>query len=141
MTFVPEKPRSELVTPAKCSGDGVCETLRRFQIASPASCRPAFSPTRGSGDGAAISGRDMSGAGSELALGDIDVDDELAAHPATSSDAATDAIADLAEVNARGIARAVTVMFYLLSLREVHPASAACGRSRCSDLLVRRSRT
>ena len=40
---------------------GVCETIRMFQIASPASCRPALRPTRGSGDGAVMSGADMSG--------------------------------------------------------------------------------
>src|SRR5690349_11557352 len=100
MTFVPEKPRSELVTPAKCSGDGVCDTFRMFQIASPASCNPAFNPTRGSGDGAAMSGADMSGAGNEFALGDIDVVDELAAQPAMISEAITDP--------AEGSARAMT---------------------------------
>src|SRR3954469_1685371 len=61
MTLVPEKPRSELVTPTKPCGAGVCEILRMFQIASPASWSPAFNPTRGSGDGARSSGADMSG--------------------------------------------------------------------------------
>src|SRR5690606_799465 len=42
----------ELVTPANRSGDGVAERSRMFQIAWPASWRPAESPTRGSGLGA-----------------------------------------------------------------------------------------
>src|SRR5512133_3327300 len=120
MTFVPVNPRSELVIPAKCSGDGVCDTFRRFQIASPASCNPAFNPTRGSGDGAAMSGADMLGTDSELALGDIDVVDELAAQPAMTSDTITDAAA--------GSARVMTFMFCLLILGKAHPASAACDR-------------
>src|SRR5579884_3929779 len=61
MTSVPVNARSEFVTPAKCSGAGVCEIIRRFQIASPASWRPALRPTRGSGDGAMMIGADMSG--------------------------------------------------------------------------------
>ena len=47
-----------------------------FQIAEPASWSPAFNPTRGSGDGGAMSGADMSGAGIGAALGDIEVDDD-----------------------------------------------------------------
>src|SRR5687768_9772958 len=43
---------SEFVTPTNFSDDGVFETSRRFQAASPASWRPALSPTRGSGVGA-----------------------------------------------------------------------------------------
>src|SRR5689334_23124542 len=46
--------------PTKGSGDGVCDTMRRFQIAEPASWRPALRPTRGSGSGALMSGADMS---------------------------------------------------------------------------------
>src|SRR6266496_2336513 len=115
MTFVPVNPRSELVIPAKCSGDGVCDTFFEFQIASPASCNPAFNPTRGSGDGAATSGADISGLDTELALGDIDVDDELAAQPAMTSAEITNAPA----VNARGSARVMTFMSYLLSQRGV----------------------
>src|SRR5579885_1596476 len=61
MTSVPLNARSEFVTPAKPCGAGVCETMRRFQIASPASWSPALRPTRGSGDGATTSGCDMSG--------------------------------------------------------------------------------
>src|SRR5690242_12843032 len=102
MTFVPLNARSELVIPAKCSGDGVCETLRIFQIASPASWRPALSPTRGSGDGAEIKGADMLGVGNALALDDIDEVDELVAQPAMTSDAITDPAA--------GTARAMTFM-------------------------------
>src|SRR4249919_1039789 len=92
MTLVPEKPRSEFVIPANPSGDGVCEIFRMFQIASPASCSPAFNPTRGSGDGAAMSGADMSGVRDSAGLADIDVEDDApeqpAATPATASDAA-----------------------------------------------------
>src|SRR5512143_122911 len=133
MTFVPVNPRSELVTPAKCSGAGVCDTFCRFQIASPASCSPAFNPTRGSGDGAMTSGAEMSGLGSALATGDIDVVDVPAAQPAMTIDAITDPAA--------GSARVMTFMFYLLVLGEAHPASAACDRSRCFDRLARRWRT
>src|SRR5881628_527159 len=61
MTSVPVNARSEFVMPAKPSGGGVCDTMRRFQIASPASCRPPLRPTRVSGDGGRTSGRDMSG--------------------------------------------------------------------------------
>src|SRR5262245_15649005 len=79
MTLVPEKPRSELVTPAKPCGEGVCEIFRMFQIASPASWSPAFNPTRGSGEGAVMSAADMSGWRAKLGLDDIvPVDDEPA---------------------------------------------------------------
>jgi hypothetical protein len=49
-------------------GDGSCfATTLRFQIASPASIQPAFSPMRGSGLGGDV---DMSGAGYVLVLED-----------------------------------------------------------------------
>ena len=87
MTLVPQNARSELVMPAKCSGDGVCDTMLqipdRFE---PASCRPALSPTRGSGDGAVMSGADMAGrSAGELAC-DIDVAEALQAQAVTHSD-------------------------------------------------------
>src|SRR5207244_11023253 len=44
--------RSELVTPANFSGGGVCESTRRFQVASPALNSAGLGPTRGSGFGA-----------------------------------------------------------------------------------------
>src|SRR5688572_29417742 len=52
MAYLPVKARSELVTPANCSGGGVFEITRRFQTASPASVSPARRPTLGSGLGA-----------------------------------------------------------------------------------------
>src|SRR5918994_3198317 len=52
MAYLPVKARSELVTPANCSGGGVSETTRRFHTASPASLSPARRPTLGSGFGA-----------------------------------------------------------------------------------------
>src|SRR5260370_22430174 len=87
MTLVPWNARSELVIPGKFCGDGVCDTSRMFQIAEPASWSPAFNPTRGSGEGAAMSGADMSGTRSGVALVDTDdMDDELP-QPARASDA------------------------------------------------------
>jgi len=61
--------------PANPAGDGECETFLMFQIASPASWSPAFRPTRGSGDGAAMSGADMSGMRDGVGPPDIDEDD------------------------------------------------------------------
>jgi hypothetical protein len=45
---LPLKARSVLVLPRNAAGGGVVETRRRLLIASPASNRPADSPTRGS---------------------------------------------------------------------------------------------
>src|SRR3954467_12897702 len=81
MTFVPENPRSELVMPTNGSGDGVCDTMRMFQIAEPASCSPAFSPTRGSGEGSTTRGAEISGAGIEARPTDVELEDVLLAHP------------------------------------------------------------
>src|SRR5436190_14588037 len=91
MTLVPEKPRSEFVIPANPAGEGVCEILRMFQIASPASCSPAFSPTRGSGEGAAMSGADISGMRAIAGLADIEIDDDAPAQPAATAATASDA--------------------------------------------------
>src|SRR5215217_5104982 len=85
MTLLPENARSEFVMPVNPSGGGVLEIFRMFQIASPASLSPALSPTRGSGDGAAISGADMSGDRVEPGLDEELLDD--AAHPAAARDA------------------------------------------------------
>ena len=93
MTLVPEKPRSEFVIPANPAGDAVCEIFRMFQIASPASCSPAFNPTRGSGDGAAMSGADMSGIRDVEGPADIDVEDDAPAHPAAMAAMDNDAAA------------------------------------------------
>ena len=54
--------RSEFRAVAKSGGDGVLETSRRFQIASPASWSPGLRPTRGSGLGAAA---EAAGAGAD----------------------------------------------------------------------------
>src|SRR6476620_808013 len=51
MTYLPVKARSALVWPRNSRGGGVCDSTLRFQVASPASNNPAFSPTRGSGFG------------------------------------------------------------------------------------------
>src|SRR3954471_14796645 len=61
MTSVLWNARSELVIPAKPCGAGVCDTMRMFQIASPASASPALRPMRGSGEGGVTSGADMLG--------------------------------------------------------------------------------
>ncbi|HET9424022.1 MAG TPA: hypothetical protein VFO55_01520 [Gemmatimonadaceae bacterium] len=53
------------------SDGGVAEMSFMFQIASPASNHPAFSPTRGSGDGAAMF---MLGAGEGAATSGAGVD-------------------------------------------------------------------
>src|SRR5512133_1982888 len=92
MTFVPEKPRSELVMPAKSFGGGVCETFRMFQIASPASSSPALRPTRGSGDGAATRGADMSGMRDDAGPADIELLDDAPAHPAAAPATAIEAM-------------------------------------------------
>src|SRR4051812_27049449 len=93
MTLVPENPRSELVMPAKSGGDGVWETRRMFQIAEPASCRPALRPTRGSGDGAAITGMDMSGVVAiepdDIVLVDEEPAQAIAIEVATTAEAAS----------------------------------------------------
>src|SRR5215813_5430664 len=52
MTRLPENARSECVAPSVFPFGGVVESMRMFQAACPASQRPGFSPTRGSGDGA-----------------------------------------------------------------------------------------
>src|SRR4051794_32191733 len=52
MAYLPVKARSELVFPLNCSEGWLRESTRMFQTASPASNRPARSPTRGSGVGA-----------------------------------------------------------------------------------------
>src|SRR3954469_897602 len=52
MAYLPLKARSELVLPLNCSEGWLRESTRMFQVASPASKRPARSPTRGSGVGA-----------------------------------------------------------------------------------------
>ena len=75
--------------PAKPCGAGVCETFRTFQIASPASWSPALRPTRGSGDGAARSGADMSGPDC-IGDADIDADDGDPPHPAATTAASTE---------------------------------------------------
>ena len=49
---MPENARSECVAPSTFSVGGVVEIIFMFHAASPASQRPAFRPTRGSGDGA-----------------------------------------------------------------------------------------
>src|SRR6185437_12928519 len=51
MAYFPVKARSELVMPTNCSVGLACESTARFHDASPASYRPALSPTRGSGLG------------------------------------------------------------------------------------------
>src|SRR5689334_2202804 len=51
MTYLPVKLRSELVSPMKSLGGGVCDSTFRFQVASPASNWPALSPMRESGLG------------------------------------------------------------------------------------------
>src|SRR5262245_4371231 len=48
MAYLPENAMSELVL-LKRGGCGVCESSLRLVTASPASWRPALSPTRGSG--------------------------------------------------------------------------------------------
>src|SRR5262245_40731997 len=54
MAYLPVNARSECVAPADDSLGGVVETMRMFQAACPASQRPAFRPTRGSGLGGVI---------------------------------------------------------------------------------------
>src|SRR5215831_11121118 len=54
MAYLPVNARSECVAPADDSLGGVVETMRIFQAACPASQRPAFRPTRGSGVGGVI---------------------------------------------------------------------------------------
>src|SRR5436305_920265 len=61
MTLLPENARSEFVMPANGESEATWPIIRRFQIAEPASCRPALSPTRGSGDGAVTSGLAIAG--------------------------------------------------------------------------------
>src|SRR5207244_12333506 len=53
MTLLPMNARSELVLPRNFSEGGVFESTRRFHVASAAFIKPARSPTRGSGLGAA----------------------------------------------------------------------------------------
>src|SRR5438093_13084312 len=87
MAYFPVNARSELVSllsPGllrlmKFSDGGVLDTSRRFQAASPALNQPAFSPTRGSGRGAAA---DMSRFGDGAAPAG---DDEDLAHAARDS--------------------------------------------------------
>src|ERR1051326_1105287 len=53
MTLLPRNARSEFVLPMNCPCGCVLDPRRMFHAASPALKRPAFSPTRGSGLGAA----------------------------------------------------------------------------------------
>src|SRR5579864_5068247 len=48
---LPVNARSECVAPSTLPVGGVVDSMRMFQPASPASQRPGFRPTRGSGDG------------------------------------------------------------------------------------------
>src|SRR4051794_20576985 len=52
ITRLPENARSECVAPSTLPVGGVVDSMRMFQPAWPASQRPGFRPTRGSGDGA-----------------------------------------------------------------------------------------
>src|SRR5262249_14552843 len=89
--------RSEFVMPTNGSGDGVCDTIRMFQIAEPASCRPALRPTRGSGDGATRSGADMSGDGIDARLADIELEEVPRAHAPSAARRGTTSIEVLPE--------------------------------------------
>ena len=91
MAYLPVNARSELVIPTNSFDGGVCETTRRFQVASPAFMSPAWRPTRGSGFGAVV---DMStGAGAPPL-----VEVEWAHADATSSPAASESDRSEAEV-------------------------------------------
>src|SRR3954463_16077039 len=91
MAYGPLKARSELVMPAKLAGGGVLERTRRFHDASPAFIRPARSPTRGSGLGAAVD-MDMSPAAEEPFAPD---DVVAAAHaPVDASARASDSLSN-----------------------------------------------
>src|SRR5215510_14960110 len=52
IVYFPLNARSECVAPSDFPVGGVVEIMFMFQAAWPASHQPAFSPTRGSGDGA-----------------------------------------------------------------------------------------
>src|SRR5581483_8821796 len=52
MAYLPANARSECVDPSVLPVGGVVEIMRMFQAACPASQRPGFNPTRGSGVGA-----------------------------------------------------------------------------------------
>src|SRR5215471_16685054 len=54
ITYCPLNARSELMSLVNCPWGGVLDTWRKFQIADPASNRPGFKPTLGSGLGAAV---------------------------------------------------------------------------------------
>src|SRR3954471_19282960 len=84
MTYGPMNARSELSDWLNGDGEGALATRRRFQLASPASARPARSPTLGSGLGAFV---DMLPIGTGAAA-DEDVAAPLA-HPASETPAAS----------------------------------------------------
>src|SRR6266849_2692698 len=68
ITRLPLNARSECVAPSTFPVGGVVDSMRMFQAACAASQRPAFSPTRGSGDGVVaetigVTGRGMTAGG------------------------------------------------------------------------------
>src|SRR6478609_45298 len=103
MTLCLWNARSEFVIVAKPSGDGTCEIMRRFQIAEPASCRPALRPTRGSGSGARTSGADMSAVDMAAPAGITDGELELPAQAAMANAAPTPATARVRGETTEGV--------------------------------------
>ena len=71
MAYLPEKARSELVTPTNFSDGGVVDTIFMFQAACAAVHCPAASPTRRSGVGAVADTMGVTGGGITLGGGGV----------------------------------------------------------------------
>ena len=71
MAYLPEKARSELVTPTNFSAGGVVDTIFMFQAACAAVHCPAASPTRRSGVGAVADTMGVTGGGMTLGGGGV----------------------------------------------------------------------
>src|SRR5262245_7064834 len=69
MTYLPVNARSECVAPSTRPFGGVVDNIRMFHAAWAASQRPAFRPTRGSGDGAVADTRGATGGGMTAGTG------------------------------------------------------------------------
>src|SRR5436190_21994998 len=63
IAYLPENARSDRVAPSTGSVGGVVEIIFMFHAACPASQRPAFKPTRGSGEGAVADTIGVTGGG------------------------------------------------------------------------------